>query len=689
MNLRGILNTLLIGLTLSTVILTLIVYFIFKIRQGFPQKKNVEKNLLEGFYFKRIAPHLAEENAIAKQALEALKTRKQFTMKPWIAFALIFASVLLFLIIDNQLSFYNIIKGRAPEKALIDELNQKGMLQEYQFKSDLAQDFFHYYQQEQAEQTHRLLEEMRAKTIGVYYNEHTDKAELQIWLDYLKSLGLNTLLNRKLTNFGNSDIIIIPSTTYLDNNEINDITDKVKQGKSLLIVGSIGVKYSTSTRVQTSYPNNIKPPLFKKLGLNDSIDCTREAGTVPNRQISMTLNAKSLIPWSLPTATALRFRAASSCKVINALESSPEIIIESSATGINSKKVYARLLGKNLSPIIWINAIPNPANIGSLEDLFWSQTLNYLAYPNQARIAKWGAGPDSIISLAIAGDSDYSNSRELKDILSKTKIPFTAFLTSEVYSTNNEALFKGSESIEIASMGESISDLTKMNLAGLFKSIQNSRLDTELLAQTEVKGFRFPYDKFSWELLSPIFQNRIQYVLGVNDFSWHEPVPLAPNFYYLPIHTESFNELCRRRDIASETDFRKLVASLIANEKQNGGHLILRIDPALIMEQPYLKFLNVMIEELEKNKENIVNLATSASFAQSRREVTFKLGSDNKLTIENHGSETYNRIKFWTSNKLEPDNFIENETEIEGNYLYIVKTLPPNKLIHLNWVKKL
>jgi peptidoglycan/xylan/chitin deacetylase (PgdA/CDA1 family) len=670
MDFRSILNILLIALTLSTVVLTLIVYFIFKIRQGFPKRSNFEKHPLEGIYFKRVAPHLSEENEIAKKALDELKAKKQYRIKPWAAFLLVFGSIVFFLVIEKQLSFHNIIRDRIPEKKLIDELKNKGMFKEYQFKTDLTQDFLHYYQQETAEKTYSLLTEMRSKTIGLYSSDHSNKAEIQLWLDYLKSLGLNVIQSKKIAGLRNANILIIASTVNLEKNEIDDIVETRNQGKGLMMIGTV---------------SNV---LLAKLGFKNKIECNGKKTAIQNHQTSMILNAKSMLPWSLPLGAVMRLRESQPCDIINEGEdnNTPEIISEDFTMNV-SKKVYANLLGVHPAPAIWINALPNAANINSIEDLFWSQTINFLAYPEQARIARWANGPEFIVSIAITGDSDYSNTRALKETLSKAEIPFTVFMTSETYSNNISALFKGSESIEIGSMGKTTSDLTKINLTGLFKNVQSARLDTEILAQTEVKGFRFPYDRFSWETISAIWQNRYQYILGVNDFSWHEPVPLAPNFYYIPNHAEEFAELSRRKDIASEQDFFIILENLLIQESRRGGHLIIKIDPDTILQQPNNKFLKIMVNQLESKKNNLVSLATSVQFAQAKREIRMLADRDGNLNIENLGPQTYDGIKFWTSGKLQTHAEIEKLAETEHSFLYKLKSLPPNKLVSLKWLR--
>ncbi len=666
--LRSLLNTLLLGLTLSTVILTLAVYFIYKIRLGFARQKKEDKYQLEGTYFKRIAPHLAEVNAIIKH--EQLPEKEQYKIKPWQAFTAVFVTVFIFLIIDKQLSFYNIVRGRIPDKQHIDKLKTKGLLQEYEFKSERPQDFLHFNKTEISNQTKFILSELKSKTIAIVSRTERTNTEVNVWKDYLRSLGLNAIEVKTLFQLKNADIILLPSNENLDSRDIAILTSEVNNGKGLLILASSGQNPQTTTQL---------PPLFSSLGIKSKLNCniTKEKN---NSKQSFVIEGPSSLPWSLPAGSSLRLSAAGRCEVL--VESEIAAIIRSE----NSKRNYGSLLN-SAGRVLWLNLLPAVGNNGSLEDLFWGQTFHYLAFKKTAKLARWTAGANFLISIAIVGDGDYSSAPELKTKLDKADLPFTIFLDSDTYTKNFQALFKASKKIEIASMGERIEDLTKNNLAVVHKNLQNARYETELLSEEKVDGFRVPYDKFNWEQLLPVWQNRIHYVLGTNDFSWHEPVPLDENFFYIPSHISDFNLLARRKEITSEDDFKKLFQNIINSEIQIGGHLVVRINPDSILQEPYLKFMNVMFSVLSEYKKNVYTLKDVASFSQIRRSVLFHREGKFGLSIENTGTLDVFNLNFWSSAEIESNNNVEKINYINGQFSYNIKSIPANKTIHLRWKK--
>lgn len=79
LDVRSFFNILLLGISLSTVLVTLISFLIFKFRYSVSAKKNENLHELDGSFFRRFAPQLEEENRVE---MELKKSQKKSTISP-------------------------------------------------------------------------------------------------------------------------------------------------------------------------------------------------------------------------------------------------------------------------------------------------------------------------------------------------------------------------------------------------------------------------------------------------------------------------------------------------------------------------------------------------------------------------------------------------------------------------------
>lgn len=673
MDLRSVLNTILIGLTLSTIILTLIIYFIFKLKQGVVKKTNKDKHFLEGAYFKRISPKLELENEIARKSFEKdlQKKEKKYRIRPWMSYALVFISIVIFLVIDKRYAYKNFVKSKLQDKSTTEELSKLGLMKEYEFQPDLPQDFLRYNKYYINEKTHNLFEKLRSAKIAIYKNELTKLSEYRVWLSYLKSIGANVLESGLKDTLTDAKILIIPSTAQLNKLEVDQIRLAHLNGASLIIVGPAGQAYSLEEH--SNY-------LLTKLGFESKLQCNPiQSSNLDSINIKPTKQYK--IPFNLPANASLNFKKASNCKFKEAsLDSTILYQLQD-----NMSNHVLTMYSTDRNPITVINVIPRMADeYGSLEDLFWGQLFYFSIQPQQIQFVDNPNQSDFTLSLAVVGDEDYAASSLLKAKLSDAKLPFTFFVTSSVYDENYPALFPATDEIEIASQGLQSRDLTKLNLVEIFHQVQEARLTTEMLSKKKISGFRFPFDKFSWEILTSVYQNKYLYILGTEDFSWREPVPLAADFYYIPSSDLNIKTILNRRDVANVDDFYQHFTKVIQKAMGDHSNLVVRVDPSWVLNEPQIVYFTRLIEELKNNfPDNVVTLDKMLAFKTNVQKIHTTKNSDNSFLIENESDQDFNKILFWSTIPFETHNGITLKDKKNLYWQYELETFNKKTAITL------
>jgi hypothetical protein len=649
MDLRSIMNVLLIGLTLSTVVLTLIVYFIFKLRQGALRKTPIEPHLLEGVYFKRISPEKLKENI---QVLNSIKEVQNYAankgrIPSWGIFLLIFGSMILFIALDYKFSYHRMIMTKNFDKAIYKDLIQIGLLQDFEFSSDSTQNYFHFHRLISTHQTENNLDQLRSSGFYIFQNSTTSRREHQTWLTYLKSLGLRVYDSRSIPQANPGDVIILPSTGKISVSEHQKLKALRELGVGILFTG----------------------PLL------ENISCPSSAMISETVQIPLVRVDSSLpIPWSLPSHTTLQLRQASHCR----LTSNTEPL--ASWKDVKNKQTYVAAWMHNNQRWIWSNLLPNiQPEYGSLEDLFWSQTFLYLSKSHTLKHAKWQKTKDFPISIVITGNDGAEFIPRMQQKLNEEKMPFTVFLNSETMLENGPALLPASDLIGYGSQSVQKENLIHFAVPDVFKKIQESRQNFEAFSRKKIAGFQFPQNQFTWDLVTAVQQNHFLYLLGKDDFSWRQPVPLASNFYYIPTQDFQIKNILLKKEISTNEDFIAYLKEKLEQTKMESGHAVLVLDPEYLGKEPQFQYFLAMIQELKSSYSNqIYSIEDVVIDMQGQASTQLSYLPDTGLQIQLESNSIQKEFHFWSTLQLKEQSDLALLSQDKGLFLYKY-SVPENK----------
>ncbi len=640
MDLRSILNVLLIGLTLSTVILTLIVYFIFKLRQGALKKTPIEPHFLEGIYFKRISPEKQKANIQALNLIKEVQNHatNKGRIPSWGIFLLIFGSMILFIALDYKFSYHRMIMTKNFDKSIYKDLIQNGLLQDYEYISDSTQNYFHFHRILSNNQTQNNLDQLRSTGFYIFKNSTTSHREYQTWQKYLKSLGLRVDYTGSILQASPGDVIILPSTDKMSVSEYEKLNSFKQSG--------VGILFTENAIENLSCPS-----------LN------RVSETVQHPQVR--IDSPLPIPWSLPSHTTLQLRQASRC----ILSSQNEPL--ASWKDIHSMQTYVAAWMHDNQRWIWSNLLPNiQSDYGSMEDLFWSQTFLYLSKRHTLKPAKWKKTKDFPISIVITGNDGSEFIPRMQQKLNDEKLPFTAFLNSQTIEENGLALLPTSDIVSYGSQSIHKENLIHFAIPDVFKKIQESRQSFEAFSRKKIAGFQFPLNHFTWDLISAVQQNHFMYLLGSDDFSWRQPVPLASNFYYIPTQDFQIKNILSKKDISSNEDFIAYLKDKLQQTKKESGHAVLVLDPEYLGKEPQFQYFLAMIQELKSAySTQIFSIEDVILDMQDQASTELSFHPDTGLHIHVEPNTNLKELLFWSTFELKEQNHSLLSQE-KGLFLY-------------------
>lgn len=102
MDIKSFFNIVLLGLSLTTIFITMISYIVFKLRQGSIISNNYEFQKLEGSYFRRYAPELEKINERKRAEMRKIERNpKKFYYKIISIFAFVFLIIITLLMADE------------------------------------------------------------------------------------------------------------------------------------------------------------------------------------------------------------------------------------------------------------------------------------------------------------------------------------------------------------------------------------------------------------------------------------------------------------------------------------------------------------------------------------------------------------------------------------------------------------
>lgn len=666
MELRQIFNVFLLALILTTVISTLVVYLVFKFRQGIQvvRQKEVE---LEGEFFRRHAPHLVEEYLREEAELEKTRVKRYFSAhkSKWLVVSL-FLLIVLFLSVENYLHYRNTLIERQTNAEEYLDLLKGGLLKKHPFlpnkivKTPL--DNFSYQKSAYAKFLGKkfkskkfvLIESFRAKANKA--SKHS--LALKNWLEFCKRNSLNCS-TENIRQFvpDKTKLYILPNVDQLSEFERVQIVPLMEEGHKVLFTGAIGVYNGLQKESGTWFLQSYLPETSFKFRQSDRSAYSSKF-SFSNRDYYF-LPAALQLDWR-PLNEEFYVLSESLGKSVFASDFRGHKYIEGAMFEIRSRRVSADALWLNLDALSDYQLERN--ELLNYTDEFLLQSLAQF-YADKVRPMKWKYGADVVGLLNLVSEDQFLKMNPLIKVLKDLDIPFTWFTQAlsyeEQYSQlKHEVLDK--LDYELALSNFDSSRFQDLNFTSAFDKIESGRLLLERKHKKVINGFKPSEFYFDEKLFSAAEQNGLNYIVSSYYNYTSEPIYIEADEISL-LSTKGLLDLDLVRDpnLVKPEDLNSITQEFYNKSMASEAPFQIYFHTHVFGEDNYRQFAEHLIRRVKLLKNvwwtknnNMVEWQKSLSF------VDYWIDESGNLEIVNNSSKDIEALSFlvdhkWKSEKLE------------------------------------
>ncbi|WP_338634918.1 hypothetical protein [Spirobacillus cienkowskii] len=643
---QNLLSIIVLSLCLATLFITLVTYFLYRVKQLLKIKEKNNQQNLEGIFFKKYAPYIKVNVGVKENEFNnKLSDKKTLTSFFGIISAILFLSLISVYIVN-----YFKIGEKKIDTQTYNILQEKGVLKEYKLNTQLENPkFAEFISEKKINNLKKYIDTLKNKKIIIYENNNSllkyHKESIKIWSNFFNNYKIKFKLIKNLSNIDKDDLLIIPQLTHIDNKLKEEIQNILNSNINVLLTGPIGVFDENGVAYQKElFQESLGIEFISNLEHKIKYPTVFAANTIPWMSASPGL----VLNWYPINQEfyAINRQGAVSCYESNSLA-------QVKTHSKNHNKIVRGIFFKNAhNRLSWLNIEPNKV-AGDLSvaenfyrDLFLVRSLQWLMRYPMAEVSVWKNGAPTVIvnSIEVEDVSDVTNS--YKSVFNKYDYPTTIFISSEnILKKSLEFENEHSEKIEMATLSENDGILEKTSLSNQFQSIQNARILLEEYWQSRVFGFKPPQSKFDPVTLNSAMQNKLTYFIGDQNLFQLSPLYISENnFLYFPLLNSKEKSLFTSAKIYSpELILRGLLNYLSEVEFLNGG--VFFIFPSKqASEKNMIKGVDLFLKFLENKKVWKANFIMVSDWWNEKNNISFDFIYDEN--VDKFNFSIINKNKF-------------------------------------------
>ena len=574
MNWKIYFNFILLGLCLTTVLITLITYIIFRIRYSLEKKETSGLTRLEGEFFKRFAPHI-EKNNQKKLEKDVKKSPLKFKHKMLYIFSALFILIFLVLGSEHYFVFRSEIDKRVTHADSFRELLDKGLLKSYEFNPNLKNPQKREVITPVAKQ--QLIDKAQSLSGKIFtlfsnqsnrYNVPEHKESIKKWKEFLKRYKLKYKVVTRLYSAPKNSVWILANYERVFEKEREALLSHLKSGEGVILTGLSG-SYNLDTKKNDTawFEKLVKVKL-------------RSAFKQQQRKSQFVSSGAPL--WNVPPGLTLdlemnRKQLSFLGSDKGALAYEVDYIGNFSTTGVN-KNLRFKVFSDEEVESFWSHHDPLTTSVDKdswiehYSDSIFLSTLEWISNSTVARLENWKNGAVASAVISIDAEDKFSNLNKLMDISKNNEIPLTVFSVSDLYRENLDSLEDIGPQNEMASHTNDHGLMPDFTLLENFKRLQKSRIDIEQYSGKAVTGFRPPQERLGASGLNAVVQNKFSYIFGDQSFVRYAPVNISNGTvtFFPRIISDDF-EIKNNSLLATAEDISKEMYSDFTKVQKFGG----------------------------------------------------------------------------------------------------------------------
>lgn len=650
MKTETILNTLILSLSVSTVLITLISYLIYKMKQ-FPKHnvENKEATKIEGTFFRRHIPGILPDLPSEEVQSTPSKFAKYNTLPNYFG---ILAAIIFFSLAFKDV-FVNVIDKwkRSSQIERIHALKDKHMLELYEFDAGKRSHVLKEFIPENTKHfLYQKIDQLKKNKIVILSWPHGSgnnlqhlNASVEGWKSFLRRSNINFSVSES-SDVSDGDIYIIPHANTLSEDQEKFLDELIAQNKSLLFTGACDVFDVSGEKSKTNWCE-------QKLQLTFT-------SKKPDELSKPTIFASRRNPgWLLPPGLILPWSPEDESYVVTSSLQNEASAFESTFKGKipsedNKFPIRALFQKKNNTKLGWMALEPHGIAGKAEADVFYGEaslveSLSWLGKGLHIEVAPWKSGSSSGMVVSVDSESYIEGAYEIWEILEKTSTPATFFVVADEMKNDDRLTKISSPLLDFGSHSLDHSIMTTKKLESQFNNIQDSRLYLEEKFSVPIHGFHPPEEKFNEDTINAVLQNRMNYFVGDQRFSRMAPLFLGQNFVYFPRILTDDILIKRDRSLISDEDVLKVL-----NDDQKfasflGGMYYLNVHSQVFGRGFYLEVLKKFFEQPHDNLWK-TTFGELTSRYRAYNQVEFQI-KDTSVIVTNKSSKAISDFVFYVN----------------------------------------
>lgn len=642
MQLTQIFNILLLTLSLATILLTLVSYILYRIRQ-IPefQPKTAHQVRIQGVFFKRYLPaeSLAAETANAaaraQQGLGLSSIPRNIVPFFGVTASVIFLSLLLSQWLKpTELDL---------EKARVQNfraLRAKGLLKDYELASRTSGPAGEeWIAPAQLARVESRLASLRNRGVALVdleleqkYNPVHSREGVENWTSFFET---NRIPFRKTTEIpcsGDVALVVIPQAAALSRSHRDALQECFTRGIAVVATGPIGVYDGTGANADPSWASELFGVRFAP---------NPDPGTFLATQLSGDRGPH----WEVPSGMVLdwlpsdnRFQAIGTLGSTHAYESTYK--------GRANAFSRAQFVSSGKSRRVWLafDAIPVKATLEGEKfhaRMAIAGALSWAVRAPLARVTTWPNAAPGATLLSVDSEDQFTNVRGLQKLFLDAQVQATFFLVSNLFQSDTGAFSHSPDSaFELASHSENHGIFEGQSLQEQFDRIQASRIEIEEITGRKVAGFRAPFEKADDATLAAVAANHLDYIVGNGKFTRFSPVWLAAGklLYFPRMSLDDFG-VDRTPDLDPAQGIPNTLAEETLRAQKLGGMAVLNFHTQLFGKKRYDGPLSELLHAISSQGNWTPTYSQATQWWKDRESLTLSLRAVSErqyeLVVEN------------------------------------------------------
>lgn len=675
MGVHGILNIMVLALSLATVLLTLLTYLVYKIKQ-LPFSKQAALKVTEGTYFKRYQFKSAEVAAKAEAAKNEQSKLRRLQSAPMF---FVVMTVIIFTTLFFQNGIQNWFNGLQTAKQAKQMLSllEKGLLKEYDFNPNSPNPALaEVITEEQNRGLAANFEFLRQKRIALvnlprnqkFNFDHSTKA-LKSWQQFFKNNSLSVKTVAAIPKAEEFDLVVLPQAKSLSQQERAELNALADSGTGIVATGPAGVLDGTGEKSSEPWLTKAWPvQLQANPDAKSFFPSLFAAGRAPYWELPPGL----LMNW-FPTDNAWQVTTTSDVNAIyessyqgrwrQKNEAANHFARSVFKTGAHNRMTWLALDPletpapvKGTEPKVNGARITEPMNEARLTDakagdpvqnfyssVALSQALKWTSGDVAVSKSLWPGGARASVVVSVDSEDQFQNAKQLLELFKDHHVPATFFTVSNLLPSDPEIAKSEGSSYELASHTDDHKSLDGKSLEYQFQHIQNSRFEIEKLSGRRVVGFRPPEEGFDETTLNAVKQNGLGYIFGDQQFHRFGPIRISEDgmMFYPRSTLDDFNLKSKYGAYAGD----ELVKALMKDYHRvsaTGGVYLLSLHTQIFGKPEYEPALRSFLKQVNKESDWNTNFASLTSWWDARSNVAvsvlaekISVKNENKTVVEN------------------------------------------------------